>query len=63
MENNAMGLIRSCLVGMAMGTAITAGEIYMNENNITAKKAMNKAKASKRIITRAGENIVKEIKE
>ena len=61
MENNVMGMVRSCIVGMAVGTAITAGAMYMNENKAAAKKVMNKAKNSKRIITRAGENVIKEI--
>ena len=61
MENSAMGLVKSCIVGMAVGTALTAGAMYVNENKTTAKKMMHKAKASKRIITRAGENVIKEI--
>ncbi|MBQ7816569.1 MAG: hypothetical protein IJ339_04330 [Oscillospiraceae bacterium] len=61
MENNVMGLMRSCVVGMAVGTALTAGAMYMNSNKSEVKKVMNKAKASKRIITRAGENVIKEI--
>ena len=32
MENNVMGLMRSCVVGMAVGTALTAGAMYMNSN-------------------------------
>ena len=61
MKNNSIGMIRSAMIGMAVGTAITAaGAVYMREN-ATAQKAMNKAKESKRIITKAGENIIKEI--
>ena len=61
MKNNGMGMIRSAMIGMAVGTAITAaGAMYMKES-ATAQKAMHKAKESKRIITKAGENIIKEI--
>lgn len=61
MKNNGMGIIRSAMIGMAVGTAITAaGAMYIKEN-ATAQKAMHKAKESKRIITKAGENIIKEI--
>lgn len=62
MKNTGMGMIRSAMIGMAVGTALTAaGAMYLKENSASAQKAMNKAKASKRIITRAGENIIKEI--
>ena len=61
MKNNGMSIIKSAMIGMAVGTAVTAaGALYMKDNS-TAQKAMNKAKESKRIITRAGENIIKEI--
>jgi len=57
-----MNMMRSCLVGMAVGTAVTAaGVMYMKENKAATDKMMHKAKASKRIITRAGENVIKEI--
>lgn len=61
MENNGMGIIRSAIIGMALGSALTAGAMYVNENKYAAHKAMQKAKASKKIITRAGENIIREI--
>lgn len=62
MKNNGIGMIRSAMIGMAVGTAITAaGAMYLKENSASAQKAMQKAKESKRIITRAGENIVREI--
>ncbi len=60
MDNN-MNMLKSMVFGVAVGTALTAaGAVYMNENK-TAQKVMNKAKKSKRIITRAGENVIKEI--
>lgn len=63
MEGNSKGLIRSAMIGMAVGTALTAaGAMYVKENK-TAQKAVDKAMESKRIITQAGENIVKEIKD
>ena len=61
MKHNGMGIIKSAMIGMAVGTAVTAaGAMYLKDNS-TAQKAVNKAKESKRIITRAGENIIKEI--
>lgn len=58
---NNMNMLKSMVFGVAVGTALTAaGTICMNENK-TAQKAIKKAKASKRIITRAGENVIKEI--
>ncbi len=61
MEIKGMGIVRTAILGMAVGSALTAGAMYVNENRCTAQKAMQKAKESKRIITRAGENIIKEI--
>ena len=61
MKSNGMNIIKSAMIGMAVGTAVTAaGAMYIKDSS-TAQKAMNKAKESKRIITRAGENIIKEI--
>ncbi len=61
MNNGMMNIVRSGLIGMAVGTAVTmAGMMYVNDNK-TANEVMNKAKNSKRIITRAGENVIKEI--
>ena len=63
MKSNGMNIIKSAMIGMAVGTAVTAaGAMYIKDSS-TAQKAMNKAKESKRIITRAGENIIKEISE
>lgn len=62
MNNGIMNMMRSGLIGMAVGTAVTvAGVMYINDNKSVANKAINKAKNSKRIITRAGENVIKEI--
>ena len=62
MNNGIMNMVRSGLIGMAVGTAVTvAGVMYVNENKTAANKVINKARNSKRIITRAGENVVKEI--
>ena len=62
MNNGMMNIVRSGLIGMAVGTAVTvAGVMYINDNKSTANKVMNKAKNSKKIITRAGENVIKEI--
>ena len=61
MKNHSMGIIKSAMIGMALGTAVTAaGAMYLKDNT-TAQKAVHKAKESKRIISRAGENIIKEI--
>lgn len=63
MEKKNTGILRSAMIGMAVGTALTAaGAMYVRENR-TAQRAMDKAKESKRIITRAGENIIREIRE
>ncbi|MBE6888099.1 MAG: hypothetical protein E7484_06780 [Ruminococcaceae bacterium] len=63
MKNNGMGMIRSAMIGMAVGTAITAaGAMYLKDNS-SVQSAMHKAKESKKIITRAGENIVREIRD
>ncbi|MBR5251323.1 MAG: hypothetical protein IKV52_00685 [Oscillospiraceae bacterium] len=63
MEKKNTGILRSAMIGMAVGTALTAaGAMYVKENR-TAQRAMDKAKESKRIITRAGENIIREIRE
>ena len=62
MNNGMMNIVRSGLIGMAVGTAVTmAGVMYINDNKTAANKVMHKAKNSKRIITRAGENVIKEI--
>lgn len=62
MNNGIMNMVRSGLVGMAVGTAVTvAGIMYINDNKSSANRVINKAKTSKRIITRAGENVIKEI--
>ena len=64
MSSNVMNIVRSGLIGMAVGTAVTvAGMMYVSDNRTAANKVMNKAKNSKRIITRAGENVIKEISE
>ena len=63
MKSNGMNIIKSAMIGMAVGTAVTAaGAMYIKDSS-AAQKAMNKAKENKRIITRAGENIIKEISE
>lgn len=62
MENSVMNMMRSCLVGIAVGTAVTAaGAMYVSNNKSAANNVIKKAKNSKRIITRAGENVIKEI--
>ena len=62
MKNKAMNMVRSAMIGMAVGTAITAaGAMYIKENKAAAENAIQKAKNSKRIITRAGENVIREI--
>ena len=62
MNSGIMNIVRSGLIGMAVGTAVTvAGVMYINDNKTAANSVMNKAKNSKRIITRAGENVIKEI--
>ena len=62
MEKKTMNIMRSAMVGMAVGTALTAaGAIYIKENKNITDNAMRKAKNSKRIITRAGENVIREI--
>ena len=62
MKNNAMGTVRSVMIGMAVGTAITAaGAVYLKENKSVTENAARKAQNSKRIITRAGENVIREI--
>lgn len=62
MEKNSMGFMKSMALGMAVGTALTAaGAMYINDNRSEAQKAIKKAKNSKKIITKAGENIIKEI--
>ena len=64
MEMSAMNMIRSAVVGMVVGTAITAaGAMYISENKSMAQDAMRKAQKSKRIITRAGENVIREIRD
>ena len=64
MENKTMNIMRSAMIGMAVGTALTAaGAIYIKENKNLADSAVRKAKQSKKIITRAGENVIREIKE
>ena len=64
MENKTMNIMRSAMIGMAVGTALTAaGAIYIKENKNLADSAVRKAKQSKKIITRAGENVTREIKE
>ena len=62
MENKTMNIMRSAMIGMAVGTALTAaGALYLKENKNIAESAVQKAKRSKKIITRAGENVVREI--
>lgn len=62
MEHKTMNIMRSAMIGMAVGTALTAaGAIYIKENKNLAESAVQKAKRSKRIITRAGENVIREI--
>lgn len=62
MNNTVMNMMRSGLIGMAVGTAVTvAGVMYVAENKSATNNVINKAKNSKRIITRAGENVIKEI--
>ena len=62
MENKTMNIMRSAMIGMAVGTALTAaGAMYLKENKNIAESAVQKAKRSKKIITRAGENVVREI--
>ena len=62
MNSGIMNIVRSGLIGMAVGTAVTvAGVMYINDNKATANNVMTKAKNSKKIITRAGENVIKEI--
>lgn len=64
MENNLMNTVRSAMIGMAVGTALTAaGAIYLKENKQITNNAVRKAKNSKQIITRAGENVIKEIRD
>lgn len=64
MENKVMNTVRSAMIGMAVGTALTAaGALYIKENKQLASNAVRKAKNSKNIITRAGENVIKEIKD
>ena len=64
MENKIMNTVRSAMIGMAVGTALTAaGALYIKENKQLASNAVRKAKNSKNIITRAGENVIKEIKD
>ncbi len=64
MENKTMNIMKSAMIGMAVGTALTAaGAMYIKENKNLAEEAMMKAKRSKRIITRAGENVIKEIRD
>ena len=62
MKNNMMGTVRSVMIGMAVGTAITAaGAVYLKDNKSAVENAARKAQNSKRIITRAGENVIREI--
>ena len=62
MKHGAMNIVRSAMIGMAVGTAITAaGAMYIKENKQMAEDAVRKAKRSKHILTRAGENVVREI--
>lgn len=62
MNSGMMNIVRSGLIGMAVGTAVTvAGVMYINDNKTAANRVVNKAKNSKKIITRAGENVIKEI--
>ncbi len=62
MNKNCMNVVCSMAIGAAVGTALTAASaMCMNENKSATQKAMQKAKASKRILTKAGENIIKEI--
>ena len=62
MEHKTMNIMRSAMIGMAVGTALTAaGAIYIKENKNLAESAVQKAKRSKRIITHAGENVIREI--
>lgn len=64
MENKTMNIMKSAMIGMAVGTALTAaGAMYIKENKNIAEDALLKAKRSKRIITRAGENVIKEIRD
>ncbi|MBE6878473.1 MAG: hypothetical protein E7488_04830 [Ruminococcaceae bacterium] len=62
MKSNVMNIVRSAMIGMAVGTAVTAaGAMYLKENRQIADGVVKKAKNSKKIITRAGENVIKEI--
>ncbi len=62
MKSNAMNIVRSAMIGMAVGTAVTAaGAMYLKENKQMTENAVKKAKNSKKIITRAGENVIREI--
>ncbi|MBQ6896878.1 MAG: hypothetical protein IJN69_06690 [Oscillospiraceae bacterium] len=64
MENKTMNMVRSAMVGMAVGTALTAaGALYLKDNQSMANDAVKKARKSKRIITRAGEDVIREIKD
>ena len=62
MKNNGINIVHSAMIGMAVGTALTAaGVMYIKESKDATNKAISKAKESKRIITRAGESIIREI--
>ena len=62
MENRMMNTVKNMAIGMAVGTAVAAaGAMYLNENKQVTRKAMNKMEKGKKIITRAGEDIIREI--
>lgn len=62
MEHKIKHTARNMAIGVAIGTAVAAaGAAYINENRPQAKKAMRKVKEGQKIITRAGESIIREI--
>ncbi|MEG1801599.1 MAG: hypothetical protein RR162_07535 [Oscillospiraceae bacterium] len=62
MEHKMMNTARNMAIGAAIGTAMAAaGAVYLNENKQQAKKAVRKMKDGKRIITNAGESLIREM--
>ena len=64
MDKKMMSSAKNVALGLAMGTAATvAGAYYLKDNEKMVRSATNKVKKSGRIISRAGDDVVKELYE
>lgn len=62
MEHKIMHNARNMAIGIAIGTAAAAaGAVYLKENKPKAKRAVRKIVEGKKIITQAGESIIREM--